>query len=75
MKMNDEPDEVDVATNRILAQSMVSKKAWADLEKMTNEDIRIALESLIVTGLLSEVNGQYSVTETGKKVLGEEDFL
>jgi hypothetical protein len=73
--MNDEPDEVDVATNRILAQSMVSKKAWADLEKMTNEDIRIALESLIVAGLLSEVSGQYSVTETGKKVLGEEDFL
>jgi len=73
--MNDEPDEVDVATNRILAQSMVSKKAWADLEKMTNEDIRIALEGLIVTGVVSEVNGQYSVTETGKKVLGEEDFL
>lgn len=73
--MNDEPDEVEVATNRILVQSMVSKKAWADLEKMANPDIRQALESLIVQGKLVEFEGQYSVSELGKAALDEENNI
>jgi hypothetical protein len=76
MKMNDfnmnEPDEIDVATNRILVESMISKKAWDELNTLGDEDVRVALESLIVTGLVTETDGTYRLTELGSKAVADE---
>lgn len=59
-------DKTTVAINRIMVQSMISEKAWAELD-ILEEDVRVALEELIVKGFISENDGKYSLTKLGEE--------
>lgn len=58
--------EIKVATNRLIFQSMVSPKAWEEIQSLEGE-VREALESMLVDGLITETDGQYRITELGEK--------
>jgi hypothetical protein len=57
MKMNNE--DFYVGINRILAGSKLSEKAITDLDNDVSEDVRRAIEALIVEGEILERDGRY----------------
>jgi hypothetical protein len=73
------PEPVDpeflVTVNRLIVQATVSETAWTALEAMGDSELREALESSLANGFLTEKNGLFTVTDSGRQKLTDQGFL